>query len=82
MASKRFWLVPIGVVITCVPCILVPVAVTLIAAGAFGGILGVLGVPWVLAVIIAVPVTTTLLILRLRRRRAAACCEVPGTVAS
>jgi hypothetical protein len=78
LESKRFWLVPIGVIITCVPCILIPVAAALIAAGTFGSLLGILGVPWVLAVIIAAPVATTLLLFRLRRRRAAPCCEVPA----
>ena len=61
----------------CVPCLLVPVALSLIAAGAFGGVLGFLGIPWVLALIIAV-LLATLLVVRLKRRHPAAGCEVPA----
>ena len=51
MKRKSAWLLPLGVAITCVPCLLVPAALSLVAAGAFGGVLGFLGIPWVLAFI-------------------------------
>ncbi len=73
---NRSWFVPLAVVVTCIPCLLIPLAAALIAAGAFGGILGLLGVPWVLALIVAVPISLGLLVLR-RRRGASACCDVP-----
>ncbi len=76
MKTKSAWLLPIAVAVTCIPCLLIPATPALIAGGAFGGLLGFLGVPWVLAVIIAVPMATIVLILRLKRRQAAACCEV------
>lgn len=31
--------------VTCIPCLLIPVAAALIAAGAFSGVLGLLGIP-------------------------------------
>ena len=68
MSRKAAWFLPVAVVVTCIPCLLIPLAATLIAAGAFGGLLGFLGVPWVLAVIVATPVGAALLYLRIRRR--------------
>ena len=75
MSRKAAWFVPVAVAVTCIPCLLIPLAATLIAAGAFGGLLGFLGVPWVLAVIAAVPLGATLLYLRVRRRGVA--CPTP-----
>jgi hypothetical protein len=51
------------------------VTAALIAGGAFGGTLGFLGVPWVLALLTAILVSGALLALRLRRR--AVDCPVP-----
>ena len=76
MKTKSAWLLPLGVAITCVPCLLIPVGLALIAGGAFGGVLGFLGIPWVLALIIAVPTSGVLIALWLRRRTRANC-EVP-----
>ena len=75
MSRKAAWFVPVAVVVTCIPCLLIPLAATLIAAGAFGGLLGFLGVPWVSAVIVATPVGAALLYLRIRRRGVA--CPTP-----
>ena len=73
----KAWLLPIGVVITCIPCLLIPVTAALIAGGAFGGALGLLGVPWVLAAVLAVPIVAALLAFRLHRRVPTAACELP-----
>ena len=80
MKRKSNWFLPVAVAATCAPCLLIPAASTLIAAGAFGGVLGFLGVPWVLALIVAVPAGAALLFLRLKRRRAAACCDIPAAL--
>lgn len=62
---------PLAVLVTCIPCLLIPLAAALIAAGAFSGALGLLGIPWVLAIVAAVPLAGALITLRLRRRGAA-----------
>ena len=72
MSRKAAWFVPVAVAVTCIPCLLIPLAATLIAAGAFGGLLGFLGVPWVLAGIASVSLG---LYLRIRRRGVA--CPTP-----
>lgn len=77
MNSSR-WFLPIAVLVTCVPCLLIPIAAALIAAGAFGGALGLLGVPWVLAVVIAAPLAVALVAVR-ARRRGAPHCELPAS---
>ncbi len=74
--NKPGWFVPLAIAVTCIPCLLLPLAAVLIASGAAGTMLAFLGVPWILALIIAVPIGLALLFLR-RRRRAAACCDVP-----
>ena len=79
MSRNAAWFVPVAVAVTCIPCLLIPLAATLIAAGAFGGLLGFLGVPWVLAVIAAVPLGATLLYLRIRRRGVACPAQEPPT---
>ncbi|MCL4239789.1 MAG: hypothetical protein KJ048_00405 [Dehalococcoidia bacterium] len=75
---NRSWFVPLAVVVTCIPCLLIPLAAALIAAGAFSGVLGLLGMPWVLAIVAAVPVAAALIVLRLRRH-ATSCCDLPGS---
>lgn len=67
--SSLFW--PLAVLVTCIPCLLIPLAAALIAAGAFSGALGLLGIPWVLAIVAAVPAAAALIVLRLRRHGAA-----------
>ena len=79
MSRKAAWFVPVAVVVTCIPCLLIPLATVLIAAGAFGGLLGFLGVPWVLAGIASVPLGATLLYLRIRRRGVACPAQEPPT---
>ena len=76
MSSVR-WLLPVAVLVACVPCLLIPLAAALIAAGAFSGLLGMLGVPWVLAAVVGVALALALVVLRVRRR-GAAYCEVPA----
>lgn len=73
MPSKS-WFVPAAVLVTCLPCLLIPVTAALIAGGAFGGILGFLGVPWLLALIGAVLISLAAAVLRIRRRPPA--CEI------
>ena len=75
MNRKAAWFVPVAVVVACIPCLLIPLAGVLIAAGAFGGVPGLLGVPWVSAVIVATPVGAALLYLRIRRQGVA--CQTP-----
>lgn len=72
MPSKS-WFVPAAVLVTCLPCLLIPVTAALIAGGAFGGILGFLGVPWVLALIVAVLISLAAAVLRIWRRPPAFC---------
>ena len=79
MSRKAAWFVPVAVVVTCIPCLLIPLAATLIAAGAFGRLLGFLGVPWVLAGIASVSLGATLLYLRIRRRGVACPTQEPPT---
>ena len=79
MNRKAAWFVPVAVVVACIPCLLIPLAGVLIAAGAFGGVLGFLGVPWVSAVIVATPVGAALLYLRVRRRGVARPTQEPPT---
>jgi hypothetical protein len=47
---NRSSFVPLAVAATCIPCLLIPLAAALIAAGAFSGVFGLLGIPWVLAI--------------------------------
>lgn len=79
MNRNAAWFVPVAVVVACIPCLLIPLAAVLIAAGAFGGVLGFLGVPWVSAVIVATPVGAALLYLRVRRRGVACPTQEPPT---
>jgi hypothetical protein len=72
--SPRF--LALSVLVTCIPCLLIPFAAALIAAGAFSGVLGLLGLPWVLAFLAGVPMAGTLVVLHLRRRGAS--CAVSG----
>jgi len=67
------WFVPVAVVVTCIPCLLVPIVSALVAAGAFGGPLGLEGVPWVLALLSAVAAGAGMLFFRLRRHRSDRC---------
>lgn len=67
MNRKSGWFLPLVVLVTCAPCLLVPIVAALFAAGAFGGALEFLGVPWVIALILAVLVGATLLSLHMRR---------------
>ena len=55
---------PAAVVVTCLPCLLVPIVSALVAAGAFGGPLGLVGVPWVLALLSAVAAGAGMLFIR------------------
>ena len=80
MSRNASWFVPLAVVAACVPCLLLPVTASLIAAGALGGVLGVLGVPWVLAPILAIAIGAALLVVRLRHR-APHGCEIADTTA-
>ncbi len=73
MKRNSGWFVPVAVLITCIPCLLVPVAAALIASGALGGVLSLLGVPWLLALLSAVAAGAALFVIRLRRRRSATC---------
>lgn len=73
MPSKS-WSVPAAVLVTCVPCLLIPVTAGLIAGGAFSGALGLLGVPWILALALAVPMSLAVALLRMLRRSSA--CEM------
>lgn len=73
--SKSPLVLALAVLVTCIPCLLIPLAAALIAAGAFSGALGLLGIPWALALIVAVPASLALVVLRIRRR-AQACCGV------
>ena len=73
MKRNSGWFVPVAVLVTCIPCLLVPVAAALIASGAVGGVLSFLGVPWVPALLSAVAAGAALLVIRLRRRRSASC---------
>ena len=70
MNRRSAWFLPVAVVATCIPCLLIPVAAALIAAGAFGGALGFLGVPWVVALILAVPLAAAVVYLRFHKRAA------------
>jgi hypothetical protein len=65
----------VGVLAACIPCLLVPVAAAVVASSAVGGVLGLLGTSWVLAIVLAVPVSAAILVLR---RRHAARCSLPG----
>jgi hypothetical protein len=62
--------------VACVPCLLIPLTAALIAAGAFSGVLGLLGIPWVLALVAAIPVATALIVLRLRKSSPS--CQLPS----
>ncbi len=73
MKRNAGWSLPVAVLVTCIPCLLLPVAAALIASGAVGGVLSFLGVPWLLALLVAVPPGAALLVFRLRRRLSAAC---------
>lgn len=75
---SRSWFVPLAVAVTCIPCLLILLAGAGIAAGAFSGALGLLGVPWALAIAAAVPVAAAISVLRLRRQ-AVSCCDLPGS---
>ncbi|GAB4331999.1 MAG: hypothetical protein Kow0010_17690 [Dehalococcoidia bacterium] len=72
----RTWFLPLAVVAACLPCLVVLVGPLLVAGGLLGGLLGLLGIPWVLAVVIAVAIALTLAALRIRHRRSTAC-ELP-----
>ncbi|MGE0600608.1 MAG: hypothetical protein AB7J35_05435 [Dehalococcoidia bacterium] len=61
---------PLAVFVTCIPCLLIPLAAALMAAGAFSGVLGLLGIPWVLAIVAAVPMAVALIALHSRRHGA------------
>lgn len=76
MNRSRF--VPLAVAVTCIPCLLIPLAAALIAAGAFSGVFGLLGIPWVLAIVAAVPVAAALRVLRLMGRGASCSTPDPG----
>jgi len=71
--SRSPFVLPLAVLVTCIPCLLIPLAAALIAAGAFSGALGLLGIPWVLAMVAGVPVAGALVALRLRRRGSQSC---------
>lgn len=68
MNPRSAWFLPLAVVVACIPCLLIPIFAALIAAGALGGALGFLGVPWVLALAFSIPLGGALLYLRLRSR--------------
>lgn len=69
MSRNSAWFLPLAVAATCIPCLLIPIGAALIAGGAFGGVLAFMGVPWVLALVLAIPLGATLIYLRLRRKR-------------
>jgi uncharacterized membrane protein len=69
------WFVPLAIAVTCIPCLLIPLTAALIAGGALGGLLGFLGVPWVLALVVAVPLVAAFVYLQVRRK--AIVCAVP-----
>ncbi len=75
MSKRSGWFLPLALVAACLPCVLIPIVASLIAAGAFGGLLGFLGVPWALALWVAVPLGFTLIIVR--RHRKAIACSIP-----
>ncbi len=68
MNPRSAWFLPLAVVVACIPCLLIPIVAALIAAETFGGVLGFLGVPWVVALVLAVPLAGTLLHFRFRTR--------------
>lgn len=80
--SSRAWLLPLGVIVACIPCFLIPVTASLIAGGAFGGALGLLGVPWVLALVIAAPLVLAVAVMSVRRRVSAPSPPCSGTASS
>ncbi len=75
--SRSPFFVTLAVLVACSPCLPIPLAAALIAAGAFSGALGLLGLPWVLAAAAAVPIVAALIVVRLRARGAG--CETPGS---
>lgn len=64
-------------VVACIPCLAIPIAAVLLSTGALGAILGPLGVPWVIAVVVAVLVGGLAVVWQVRRRIRASC-EVPA----